>query len=428
MFYGAFIVNYLLILAGVIAVDYVAGLWIARLSGAGRRLALLASIVANCSILFLFKYFDFALSSAASALQWFHVPFEHSPLGLVLPIGLSFHVFQSLSYTIEVYLGRQEPERDLATYALYVLYFPQLVAGPIERPQNLLPQFHRLGPLTVENLSPALRLIASGLVKKCVVADNLTILVDRVYADPRAFGALALWAATFLFSIQIYCDFSGYSSIARGCSRLFGVTLMENFKTPYHAKSIGEFWQRWHISLSSWFRDYVYLPLGGSRGAVWRTHRNVFIVFLLSGVWHGANWVFVLWGLWHGIGLMIENGLARRTHRGTFRLGAPFTFLFVLLGWVLFRARSVGDASYIFGHLWMDWTRGLASLPPRALEESLVLAVALLLIEYFSAKVDLWNCVSRAAMPIRVMAYAALVFVFFVVGQFSGTQFIYFQF
>ncbi|HEY8271901.1 MAG TPA: MBOAT family O-acyltransferase, partial [Pseudobdellovibrionaceae bacterium] len=220
-----------------------------------------------------------------------------------------------MSYTIEVYFGNQKAEKDFSVFALYVLYFPQLVAGPIERPQNLLHQFRRMGVPDNQTIRSGLFLIFTGLAKKCIVADNLTILSDKVFSNPQAFGTLAHFLGTLFFAFQIYCDFAGYSDIARGCSKFFGIELMLNFNKPYFAKTVSEFWRRWHLSLSTWFRDYVYFPLGGNRNSQYRTIFNSLVVFTLSGLWHGANWTFIFWGLFHGLVVGLEHLLKKSDSR-----------------------------------------------------------------------------------------------------------------
>jgi len=269
-FYMAFIPIYILILFVTILIDYAAGIYIEQSQGRKRKLWLIASIASTCLVLFVFKYFDFAsqnLSALARFLDW---NYPVKVLNIILPIGLSFHTFQSLSYVIEVYRGHQKAERRFGIYALYVMFYPQLVAGPIERPQNLLHQFDEDHHFDYDRTASGLRLMAWGLFKKIVIADRLAIYVNAVYATPREFSALQLLAATFFFAYQIYCDFSGYSDIAIGSARIMGFKLMTNFDRPYSAKSIGEFWRRWHISLSTWFKDYVYVSMGGSRVSRWR--------------------------------------------------------------------------------------------------------------------------------------------------------------
>lgn len=420
-FYMAFVPVYILILAFTIAVDYVAGLLIEGSQGAARRFWLIASILANCGVLAVFKYFNFLTDS-------FGLPYH---LDILLPIGLSFHTFQSLSYTIEVYRGKQTAERHLGIFALYVMFYPQLVAGPIERPQNLLHQFREPHTFDYDRVTDGLKLMAWGLFKKVVVADRLAQVVDRVYDDPTAFTGPALVFATLCFAYQIYCDFSGYSDIALGCAQVMGFTLMENFRRPYYARSIGEFWRRWHISLSTWFKDYLYIPLGGNRTGYARWQRNLLITFMVSGLWHGANWTFVVWGALHGTYLVLGNLTARVRPAAPAWLQRLVTFLLVCLAWVFFRARTVEDALYILGHMGSGWSlsawRALGLLP----RNLLIMALAWLLLELVQAgqerfRVRSW--VRRQPTVVRWVLYYAVALILIALGVYNRSQFIYFQF
>ncbi len=363
VFYMAFVPVYILILAFTILIDYVAAFWINGATGRRRKAYLIVSIVANLGVLAFFKYFNFVndnLAALARVLDWnYSVP----ALAILLPIGLSFHVFQSLSYTIEVYRGNQAPERHLGIYALYVMFYPQLVAGPIERPQNLLPQFRQEHVFDGERVASGLRLMLWGLFMKISIADQLAPIVNTVFERPEAYTGLPLILGAVGFSFQIYCDFAGYSFIAIGAARVMGFELMQNFNRPYHSASISEFWTRWHISLSTWFKDYVYIPLGGNRVATWRWCLNLFIVFMLSGLWHGANWTFIIWGALHGAYLIAsivtrdlraeasrQSGLdALPTIKRLFQVTTTFTL--VTFAWIFFRAPTLADAWYIATHL-----------------------------------------------------------------------------
>src|SRR6185437_2285376 len=359
VFYAALIPVYLLILFAIIAIDYVAALLIASARGQVRSAWLTLSIVANVGVLAFFKYFNFAsdnLHQLANLIHW-NYPVRH--LGMLLPIGLSFHTFQSMAYAIEVYRGRQEPERNPGIYALYVMFYPQLVAGPIERPQHLLHQFRRRHRFDADRVMDGLRMMLWGLFKKLVIADRLATVVDAIYAQPSHAGGSYLILATWLFAVQIYCDFSGYSDMAIGAARVLGIELVRNFDRPYASQSIPEFWRRWHISLSSWFRDYLYIPLGGNRVALPRWCFNVLIVFLISGLWHGANWTFAIWGALHG-GYVIASRLSQpmrerlastlaidrtTTLYGVWRI--LVTFNLVSFAWIFFRAPTLADAGAI---------------------------------------------------------------------------------
>jgi D-alanyl-lipoteichoic acid acyltransferase DltB (MBOAT superfamily) len=309
-FYMCFVPVYILILAATIGVDFVAGILIERTPDPARKKAyLIMSIVSVCAILFVFKYFNFFNNNVAALAKVLHWNYPMKTLRLILPIGLSFHTFQSLSYVFEVYRGRQRAEKHFGLYSLYVMYFPQLVAGPIERPQNLLHQFKEVKRFDWQRLWDGASLSIWGLFKKVVVADSLAIYTDTIYNNSTQHTGTSLLLATYFFAIQIYCDFSGYSDIASGISRIYGIELMKNFETPYFAKSISEFWSRWHISLSTWFRDYLYIPLGGNRVSLARSMFNIGVVFLISGLWHGANWTFVIWGALHGFYYLVWRSL-----------------------------------------------------------------------------------------------------------------------
>ena len=367
LFYMAFIPAYILILFLTIAIDYFAGIYIERSPGSHRRAWLVGSIISTCAVLFVFKYFDFFTTNFIGLANLFGWQLSKPLLHIILPIGLSFHTFQSLSYVVEVYRGRQPAESNFITYATYVMFFPQLVAGPIERPQNLLHQFYEEHAFDFERITSGLKRMAWGFFKKLVVADRLALYVNDVYAAPRDFNGLQLTIATVFFAYQIYCDFSGYSDIAIGCARILGFKLMENFRTPYYSASIGEFWHRWHISLSTWFRDYVYIPLGGSRVSTLRWLGIVLVTFGLSGLWHGANWTYVIWGLLNAIYLIF--GRATESLRGRVfqAMGVPengalraairvaTTFVLTCAAWVLFRARNLEDATYILTHFARNW-------------------------------------------------------------------------
>ncbi|MEO5585122.1 MAG: MBOAT family O-acyltransferase, partial [Flavobacteriales bacterium] len=315
VFYMAFVPVYILILGFTIAVDYFAGILIEQARGSTRKRWLVISIFANVGVLAIFKYYAFLTGNLEAFLASVGVVRHFPDLGILLPIGLSFHTFQSLSYTIEVYRGHVPAERRFGIFALYVMFFPQLVAGPIERPQSLLPQFHARRPFNMDDLTWGLVKMAYGFFKKVVVADRLALFVDPVYADLGSRNSFTILVATVFFAIQIYCDFSGYSDIAIGAARVMGFRLMENFRRPYLAASVSEFWSRWHISLSSWFRDYLYIPLGGNRVLKWRWYYNLMITFLVSGLWHGANWTYVIWGALHGSYLVASIMLKRPSSR-----------------------------------------------------------------------------------------------------------------
>jgi D-alanyl-lipoteichoic acid acyltransferase DltB (MBOAT superfamily) len=338
-FYAQLIPAYLLVMFLMVAIDYSAGLWMAASQGLLRRLGMVFSLVGNLALLGVFKYWDFVGQNLAPlGVDW-------PPFGWPLPVGLSFHTFQSLAYTFEVYYGRYAAERNPLRFLAYVLFFPQLVAGPIERPHNLLSQLHKTQLASWERIGSGLRLMLLGYLKKVVVADTLAPLVDRVYVQPGEQLGPALALATLYFAFQLYCDFSGYTDMALGCARVLGFELCENFRRPFLATSMRDFWRRWHISLGSWFRDYVYLPLRPRSGLV----VAALLTFVLSGLWHGPHWKFVLWGLYHGFLVSIDGRLPLALKRGW--LGRGLMMILLLLSMPLFRAGSLGDALYVLTNL-----------------------------------------------------------------------------
>lgn len=374
IFYMAFIPQYVLILFFLIMVDYIAGILIQGSRGQRRKIYLLISIVTTCAILFVFKYFNFFVDNYIWVAKTLHLENTISYLDIILPLGLSFHTFQSLAYVIEVYRGKQKAEKNLATYALYVMFYPQLVAGPIERPQNLLHQFYQKHKFVYERVISGLRLMLWGVFMKVVIADRMAIIVNNVYQDPTKHQGIVLILATMAFAFQIFCDFAGYSNIAIGAARVMGFSLMRNFNNPYISKSVAEFWTRWHISLCTWFRDYMYIPLGGNRVGVPRWSLNIMVVFLLSGLWHGASWTFVIWGTLNGVYILFHHltkgffvkiadlfGLSAHT-KITGVIQTLITFSLITFSWIFFRAQSLADALYISSHLFTNLGNDLLSL------------------------------------------------------------------
>jgi D-alanyl-lipoteichoic acid acyltransferase DltB (MBOAT superfamily) len=414
----AFIPKYILVLFAIILIDYTAAIWMEKLQGKQRKQLLLLSLTANIGILAFFKYFGFANQTLIDFFALFGKEFKNYDLGIILPIGLSFHTFQSMSYTIEVYRGQQKAEKHLGYFANYVLFFPQMVAGPIERYATLGEELRKEQELHFENISAGFRLLLLGFVIKMLVADQLAPFVNEVYAAPTNHSQMQITLALIFFSFQIYADFFGYSLIAQGSARLLGIHIMDNFKTPYFAASIGEFWRRWHISLSTWFRDYLYIPLGGNRVGNWRWAFNTLFVFGVSGLWHGANWTFLVWGLLHGFFLILEKPLK------------PFaniisTFILVTIAWVFFRASDFTSAIQILkglfiahseGPKWMDLWTPLSALG------------LLLLLDFSYRKQRFDLLLNRLPFIGRWSVYFVLIFALL---AFSGTQkftFIYFQF
>ncbi|MEO8563002.1 MAG: MBOAT family protein [bacterium] len=456
LFYMAFVPAYIFILLITILIDYVAGIRIEESTGDRRRVWLVVSIISTCAVLFIFKYFDFFNETVAIAARAMGMAYAIPALHLLLPVGLSFHTFQSLSYVIEVHAGRQRAERDFGLYALYVMFYPQLVAGPIERPQNLLHQFREKHEFNYDRVVAGLQLMAWGFVKKVVVADRLADLAGVVYDTPHDYTGIPLWIGTICFAFQIYCDFSGYSDIAIGSAQVMGFTLMKNFDRPYIARSVSEFWRRWHISLSTWFRDYLYLPLGGNRVARPRWLTNLFITFLVSGLWHGARWTFVVWGALHGaylVGAILTSDVRARirgalgverfpTLLAGWQMGV--TFVLVCIGWVFFRATTFADAWYVLSHLGTGvpaQLRALASGDRSAARSLLFLGlessrlilgvaavIALLTVERLQGAGPLRIRLSSGPTLVRWAAYACAVLTIMTLGVFHSAKFIYFQF
>lgn len=378
-FYITFIPSYILILGFLITVDYCMGILIENAQNNMRKYFLIISIISNIGILFTFKYFNFFNTNINSLAHLLHWNYSITLLELVLPIGLSFHTFQSLSYIIEVYNRRQKAERHFGIYALYVMFYPQLVAGPIERPQHMLHQFHQEHSFDEKNISEGLTRIVFGLFKKVVIADRLDLIVNTVYGIPTEYVGIPLVLATIAFSLQVYCDFSGYSDIAIGAAKVMGFQLVENFNYPYLSKNIQDFWRRWHMSLYAWFRDYVYIPLGGNRVNTKRHYVNILVVFALTGLWHGAKWTYVLWGIIHAIYIIVTIVLGKyfsklnKSNIPSF-INAIFTWLEIILtfalvslAWIFFRASTIQDAWYIVSHL----TRGIGSFVHSLLTQDL---------------------------------------------------------
>jgi D-alanyl-lipoteichoic acid acyltransferase DltB (MBOAT superfamily) len=367
IFYGWWDTRFLLLIAVSTLVDFAAGIAMHRFPR-GRRVAMGISLATNLGLLGVFKYFNFFIDSFQQLLTSIGIEQQAVTLNVILPVGISFYTFQTLSYTIDVYRGRIEPCKDFIAFAAFVSFFPQLVAGPIERAAHLLPQFHRSRVVTLEGIWLGARQILWGLFKKMVVADNLAGMVNTIFSEHQSQSGAVLAIGVLFFAFQIYCDFSGYSDIALGTSRIFGFDLCINFRYPYFSRDIAEFWRRWHISLSTWFRDYVYIPLGGSRGALRATARNVLITFVISGLWHGANWTFVVWGAINGL-LFLPLFLSgkNRTNLDTVAQNTWLpslseairmltTFLLVCIAWVFFRAETLGDAfAYLNGIVSRPW-------------------------------------------------------------------------
>ncbi len=413
------------------------------------QVVLITNVVINLFILGLFKYYNFFADSFATMMEGFGIQVSWVSLNLVLPVGVSFYTFQALSYSIDVYKRKIGATKDFVAFFAFVSFFPQLVAGPIERATNLLPQFEKERQFDYAQAVDGLRQILWGFFKKVVIADTCASTVNTIFANWDTLPGSTLWVGAFLFSIQIYCDFSGYSDIAIGTARLFGISLRRNFNFPYFSRDIAEFWRRWHISLSTWFRDYVYIPLGGSRGSKLLVLRNTFIIFALSGLWHGANWTFVVWGLYHAL-LFIPLMLLHKNRKNTNTVAEGrllpslkeatqmlLCFILVMIGWVIFRAESIGDA---WGYLCRMFSSSLFSFPEKIFTLHIVsiypLILALILVEWTQRNQQHALQLSRPfSLKIinhsRIVRYGIYLIILFIISSYmyqTASSFIYFQF
>lgn len=431
-FYGWWDWRFLILIAFTSLCSYLSGLWVRR-----HRWCLWANIGINLLILCIFKYYDFFISSFAALFPTLGA--DRWLLHLVLPVGISFYTFQALSYTLDVRRGALEPTRDIVAFFAYVAFFPQLVAGPIERATSLLPQFDRQRTFIPSQFVDGLRQMLWGFFKKLVVADGCALYVDKVFGAPDIYAGSTLAVAAVLFSLQIYADFSGYSDIAIGCAKLFGISLRRNFNVPYFSRDIAEFWRRWHISLTTWFRDYVYIPLGGSRVGRWRIVLNTLIIFLLSGLWHGANWTFVAWGCFHALLFLplILLGLNRR-YRDTVAEGRCLptltdslrilaTFLLATLGWIIFRSPSLHFALHYIADIFKgggDWMNPF----DKQWYFMVVWALLMLVVEWINRDQPHGFYRQPHSRMLRWLAYMSFIFIIVAFMQTSEMPFIYFQF
>jgi alginate O-acetyltransferase complex protein AlgI len=459
-FYMAFVPIYILILGFTIVIDYFAGQFIEQAEGKRRKIFLVCSLVANIGVLAVFKYYNFLNDNFNFLL---HGVGTNSPLPylkILLPIGLSFHTFQAMSYTIEVYRGNQKAERHFGIYALYVMFYPQLVAGPIERPQNLLHQFKEQHTFDYDRVTSGIRLMIWGVFKKVVIADRLGIVVDQVYNDPHSYGSPRLIIATAFFCYQIYCDFSAYSDIAIGAARVMGFKLMMNFNQPFHSKSIAELWTRWHISLATWFRDYLYIPMGGSRVKVARQYFNLMFLFLICGLWHGASWTFVIWGGLQAVYIIF--GLVTKRIRDSISRKIPFlklpilsiiaTFILFAFAAIFFRETDISTALYIakkifsgipevihnlFYHPAISSTSAIANAAPANGLSSkeiinLIMGFAVIIFlevaQFLQSKFDLKVSMLKIPRLTRWTLYLLVLYAIGFLGVFAHRQFIYYQF
>lgn len=444
VFYGWWDWRFLFLIAFSSFVDYFVGIGLKNEDGLKKRkIYLLISIIVNIGFLMIFKYYNFFAESFAEAFTLFGNSLEVSRLKIILPVGISFYTFQTLSYSIDVYKRKLEPTTDIVAFFAFVSFFPQLVAGPIERATNLLPQFYKRREFDYEKAVDGLRQILWGLFKKMVIADNCARCANYVFDNYSELSSIPLIVGAVCFALQIYGDFSGYSDIAIGTSRLFGFSLMKNFAFPYFSRDIGEFWRRWHISLSTWFRDYLYVPLGGSRVCKSKQMRNTFIIFLVSGFWHGANWTFIIWGLLNAIyflPLLLTNKNRKNTDIVAENRFLPnikdtisilITFSLTTLGWIFFRSNTVKDALIYLKRIFSDFlfvnpiNNGIDGLNRKVIFFVLIF----ISIEWLNRRADhaLEMGYSVKYRPLRWVAYYSLILIILTFGG-EQQEFIYFQF
>ena len=434
IFYGWWDARFLSLIVASTVVDYLLGQYLAAATNAlKRKLLLTASMIFNLGLLGVFKYYNFFMENFMEIANSVGLHTNPVLLKIALPVGISFYTFQTMSYTIDIYRKQLEPTKDFIAFAAFVGYFPQLVAGPIERASNLLPQMSKRRYFDYQKAVDGMRQALWGFFKKVVIADAVAPLVDQAFGDPSGFSAIALITGALLFSIQIYCDFSGYSDIAIGISKIFGIDLMQNFRTPYFSRDIAEFWRRWHISLSTWFRDYVYIPLGGSRGSTALKVRNTFAIFIVSGFWHGANWTFIIWGLINAL-LFLPLLLAKRNRSNLNDAEISdlhrilLTFSITTIAWIFFRADSLSHA--------IDYLQNIAiwnSGKSLSIKPTLVVYIALLFLgdwigrkHDFSLNILTEGILSKSPL-MRLTFYLSLAYL--ILLYIGGQQnFIYFQF
>ncbi len=443
MFYGWWDWRFLGLIVFSTVLDFYIGKTLAKTTHErNRKLLLYTSVGVNLGFLGIFKYCDFFILGFIDAFSVFGVDISAESLNIVLPVGISFYTFQTLSYSIDVYRRKLKHTEDFMAFSAFVCFFPQLVAGPIERAKNLLPQFLKARKFNYEQAADGMRQILWGLFKKVVVADNCAVFVNQIFDNPDSLSGSTLFLGAVLFAFQIYGDFSGYSDIAIGTSRLFNINLKQNFAYPYFSRNIGEFWRRWHISLSTWFRDYLYIPLGGSKGGAWNKIRNVFVIFLVSGLWHGASWNFVVWGglnALYFLPLMLtknnRNHLNIAAEGGFFPTFKEFmsigvTFFLTTTAWVFFRADSLTEAIH---YLHLMFSYSFFTMPSFITPKAFMLYTILLIcvfvaVEWVQRDKKFGLSIENLNRPLRWVIYTITIGVIITFGQFGESEFIYFQF
>ena len=443
LFYGWWDWRFLSLILFSTMVDYLVGIYLSKTEDKRRRKFLLGiSIFVNLGFLGFFKYYNFFLENFVSVFSFFGNPINPQGLNIVLPVGISFYTFQTLSYSIDIYRRKLQPTKDFVAFSAFVSFFPQLVAGPIERATNLLPQFYKKRTFNYDKAADGLRQILWGLFKKIVIADNSAEIANQIFNNYSDYSGSTLIIGALFFTFQIYGDFSGYSDIAIGTARLFGFNLMQNFAFPYFSRDIAEFWRRWHISLSTWFRDYLYIPLGGSRGGVWTKIRNTFIIFVVSGFWHGANWTFIVWGALNAVyflPLMLMNknrvntdlvaeGKIFPSLREVFQMG--FTFILTVFAWIIFRSESMTHAMSYFSEI---FSKSVLTQPQIFPKDLFIIVFVFLLVEWLNRSKKhglevLSYKTGNTNLVFRVIGYSIIIWSIVLWGAFDNKEFIYFQF
>lgn len=443
-FYMSWNPKYVVLILGTTVVSYITGILIERTGNTlQKKMYLVLSIILCMGVLFIFKYFNFFIENLSSILDMFTIKMHPTTLRLLLPVGISFYTFQTMSYVIDVYRGDIKAEKHFGYYAAFISFFPQLVAGPIERTSNLLPQIKREQKFSEQKTFDGLKLMLWGYYKKLVIADTLAPYVDKVYNQLELYQGFSLMIVAFFFSLQIYCDFSGYSDIAIGTAKLFGIDLMKNFDAPYFSKSVKEFWRRWHISLSTWFRDYIYIPLGGNKCTRIKCYINLMLTFLASGLWHGANWTFLYWGGVHGAAQIVEdicNPILKKIR--VYKVGRfviwGLVFTFCNMAWVLFRAPTLMEAIYVYKNMLID-----IDVPLRYLKNGfndigisvmrliylITLIVVLIIVDNINLRNDILVKINSQKVAVRWCIYLLLALMTILFAQKGvAAEFVYFQF
>lgn len=437
-FYNVYLLSLILI---VTFVSYLCSLCIEQAeTKKGKKASLIISSIICLGLLFIFKYLNFTINCSISILKLFNIEITPIYLNLILPVGISFYTFQTMSYTIDVYRGTIKAEKHFGYYALFVTFFSQLVAGPIERPGDLIPQLRETRKLNKIDILTGIKFLIIGYAQKLLIADSIAPYINNVYSNVSNAEGLSLIIATMLFAIQIYCDFSGYSIIATGCARMMGIKLSKNFNSPYLATSIRDFWHRWHLSLTTWFTDYLYIPLGGNRKGKIRKYINIFIVFLVSGLWHGANLTFIIWGCLHGILMIIEDLLPKRELKNKISLYTmrAITFLIVCFTWIFFRSQTIQEASIVITSIFTNWRiNETFSILDMSFVNILMVILCLMILpclnilsnlDLSSIKLTKTDNQAVTALTCAIMTITILIFYCYLLSKTGLSQFIYFTF